>query len=813
MKTLGNLYPPLDRSVPLELDMTVSASPIDTKTIASSVGILVDRVDGRALGNCWVIDDSKAATCAHLIFGYRSFWPALKVVFPGAGREFGVESAIFHPRFDMKMAAKLAQVALTEPMPNLPLQQHNAAVVRLTPVLEPLSDDMTFKVNKSLSLPLPPRDQGLGGNLGEIDLYVVVQTITNARKEGVLTICDERNHPVARIFCQGGKLMFAQYGNLINEFAIYQIVSQDLKGNFFFWSAPHPNWEVSKEIARPAEMLLIEAHRRTDEVKKMAGVIGDPNVCFLRLGPQPNVEVLPPEVKDYARILWELLDGGTPVRSLWQLSNLDDCAIYQTLCELIKTRQISPKPDDKQSIDGQGRLNALNLSVQAKLSPWDSITNVHRDTTSSEAMVRTGALLGTLRQDDPWHLIHNIRLVPESAGSPIFKDDQVIGMHCGKLPPDEFAQNQDGSLQAMLWVDAVVDCLKSGGENQLVQKLTLVDAPTPDFTKKDKPTTPGGCREVARIDCPRCGRSSLDEARFCKSCGQRLLKDIDPKPIRKTGVVNTADKKPSKLPVVLALLCCLGLVGVAVGIGALLVMSVPPPITNEDGIEYIDPSKATKPAATTTTTQTGPTVAKEAAVSLTVYQKVHPPELTDPLEMRWQAQPDGKSYTEGDMIYLDFKVEKPGYVYLLYQGSSDKEGQASLIYPVSVVNNKELKKGDNFTIPSDVHEKIDDTSAHFTGLTIHDSPGKETLLILSSTNKLTMLEDQGLVNTVFDESQSLETSGKSGNGVEVSAAELRKKAMGPLATESGSPAADSTGNIYIKKWIIEHRPKANAKEQ
>ncbi|MDZ4837743.1 MAG: DUF4388 domain-containing protein [Candidatus Melainabacteria bacterium] len=796
--------------------MTVSASPIDTKTIASSVGILVDRVDGRALGNVWVIDEAKVATCAHLVFAYRSFWPALKVVFPGAGREFGVESAIFHPRFDMKMAAKLAQVALTEPMPNLPLQQHNAAVIRLTPTMEPISDDMTFKVNKSLSLPLPPRDQGLGGNLGEIDLYVVVQTITNARKEGILTICDERNHPVARIFCQNGRLLFAQFGNLINEFAIYQIVSQDLKGNFFFWSAPRPNWEVSKEIGRPAEMLLIEAHRRTDEVKKMEGMIGDSNTCFMRMSNEPNVEVLPPEVKDYARMLWELLDGGTPVRTLWQLANLDDCAIYTTLCELLKTRQIAPKPPDTQSLDGQGRLNALNLSVQAQLSPWDSITNVYRDATSAEARVRTGALLGSLREDDPWHLIHNIRLVPESAGSPIFKDGQVIGMHCGKLPPDEFAQNQDGALQAMLWVDAVIDCLKSGGENQLVNKLTLIDAPMPDFTKKDRQSTPGGCREVARIDCPRCGRSSLDEARFCKSCGQRLLKDIDPKPIRKT--VNMSNKKPSNkaAPLLLGLLGCLIVIALGVGVGALVISNMPPPITNEEGIEFVDSKdKVTSGSETTEPVkQAGPVIAKATAVTLTVYQKVHPAGVADPLEMRWQAQPGSKpAYTEGDMIYLDFKAEKPGFVYLLYQGSSDDEGIASLIYPVSDVNTKELKKGENFTIPSDVHEKIDDKSAYFTGLTIHDSPGKETLVVLYSEYKMSLLENSEIVNTVFEVSLNLDTSGKSGNGVEVPATEFRKKVLEVAeTTDSGSPA-DLTGNIYIKKWTIEHRPKANAKEQ
>jgi hypothetical protein len=37
----------------------------------------------------------------------------------------------------------------------------------------------------------------------------------------------------------------------------------------------------------------------------------------------------------------------------------------------------------------------------------------------------------------------------------------------------------------------------------------------------------GGCRQVARIQCPKCGRSSMDEPNFCKGCGQRLIQDSD----------------------------------------------------------------------------------------------------------------------------------------------------------------------------------------------------------------------------------------------------------------------------------------------
>src|SRR5690606_11440838 len=191
-----------------------------------------------------------------------------------------------------------------------------------------------------LSVPAPPREQGLGGNLGEIDLAMVLQTITNARKEGIITICDDRNFPIARIFCQDDLVMYAQYRNLTNEMSLYQIFNKDLRGNFFFWGAPKPNWNVTHSITRPADMVLIESHRRLDELKNLMMTVGPREALFVRKQEQPNLEVLPGEVKDYANLLWSLLDGGTPIGQLWQVANIDDFAIYTTVSELIKTGQV-----------------------------------------------------------------------------------------------------------------------------------------------------------------------------------------------------------------------------------------------------------------------------------------------------------------------------------------------------------------------------------------------------------------------------------------------------------------------------------------
>ncbi|HMP53681.1 MAG TPA: hypothetical protein PKD05_19185, partial [Candidatus Melainabacteria bacterium] len=111
--------------------------PLNVNTLARSIGCLVDRTmtDGNYLGNAWLIDEDKVATCAHLVSRYSNYLDALLVRFPGSTpgtkRDYGVESALFHPAFDQTVANQLQQVSLTEPMPAVPLQKHNAVGLKL----------------------------------------------------------------------------------------------------------------------------------------------------------------------------------------------------------------------------------------------------------------------------------------------------------------------------------------------------------------------------------------------------------------------------------------------------------------------------------------------------------------------------------------------------------------------------------------------------------------------------------------------------------------------------------------------------------
>src|SRR5208337_4165793 len=132
---------------------------------------------------------------------------------------------------------------------------------------------------------------------------------------------------------------------------------------------------------------------------------------------------------------------------------------------------------------------------------------------------RTGKILGSLTEFDPAHVIHTIGLPSSASGAPIIKEEVVIGMHCGALPPDSSVGPTEGFHQ-MVWVESIVECLNAAGEKENVKKLTMsgeqdITVPSmqgiPPAPKAKNP----GIREVARIQCPKCGRSTLELTNFC----------------------------------------------------------------------------------------------------------------------------------------------------------------------------------------------------------------------------------------------------------------------------------------------------------
>lgn len=492
-------------------------NPPDVAKFARSTGLLVDRCmqKDQPFGTVWLVGDNKAVTCAHHITLYEDFLAALKVRFPAINQEFEIVRVDYHPRFDQQAAAELSERSLVEPVPAMALQDHNVAVLSLSRGVADIDQETKTSFNRKAAAEAPARQhKGLAGPVDELGLALVVQTITNARKDGCLVISDERNRPLAKMFCRDGKVVYAKYGPLLNEAAVYQMFSDHVSGQFHFQSQAKPDWPVNAVIERNPDSLLLEAHRRMDEIPNLLLELGGEGSSYMRAVEVLNFELLSPEVQYDADRIWPYLDGGISVDQLWETVALDDYAVFKTLDELYRSRQIIELPYMED--DGLSPMVPLDLAPHLLLSPWDEISALTVHPATGRAQVRNGHLVGLLRPNDPWHLLHSIGLPYRAAGCPIFKRGQVVGLHCGLLPLDPKLHALPHLLSQMIWVEEIHQML-SGPAKQAGIKVgkKSIGMKLPELAVD-------GGRNAGKIQCSKCSSWMVKQAKFCGTCGQKM---------------------------------------------------------------------------------------------------------------------------------------------------------------------------------------------------------------------------------------------------------------------------------------------------
>lgn len=494
------------------LRMKSSSDYTDIAKYAGSVGLLVDRAVKRELpfGSVWLVDRDVVATCAHLVVLYRELLPALKIRFPAIGQDWEIVDTLFHPRFDLRIATEMAERSLRGPVPAMALQDHNLVLLKLSRNLSELDGEQRTTLNRKLSIPPMPRVQGLVGEVDELGLALVIQTMTNARKDGVLYISDERNRPVASLFCSDGRVVYAKFGRLTNEMAIHQMFLQNTKGQFNFRQQTKPDWNAQNPMSRPTDGLLIEAHRRMDEVPKILDYLGGADTAYMRLSESVDLNKISQDYRPFVQRIWPFLDGGQSIGQLWETVDFDDYSIYATIGELLKNKLVTAIPDLGDSLNP---MQPLEMGPHQLLSPWDEVINLTVEPEKGKPQMRRGHLVGLLRPNDPYHLLHSLRLSYRAAGSPIFKGGQVIGVHCGMLPLDPELHALPQHLHQMMWVESVQQCLNAGAPKS---------AQTPVPAKKSQGMVRPESTMTDKITCPKCNSSMVKQARFCGTCGQKL---------------------------------------------------------------------------------------------------------------------------------------------------------------------------------------------------------------------------------------------------------------------------------------------------
>jgi hypothetical protein len=478
----------------------------------NSVGLLVDRaVRGeQTIGTVFMVDENTVATCAHLTVLYTEFMPALKVKFPVSKAEYAVSNVRFHTKFDQQPAYEMARRALKDPVAALALQDFNVGLLTLSKQFAPIEGERKTSFNQKLSLEPLPRVQGLNGSVEELGLALIIQTVSQSRKDGVLYITDERNRPMARIFFHDGKIQHAKFGQLHNEFAIYQMFQQPMSGQFFLKTQSEPDWQTNlPPLQKPTDMFLLEAHRRLDESAKLFEKLGGSQMGYVARGDALRTDGLSPEAAKFADRIWACLDGGVTISELYDVVGLDSYTVLSTLVELFSSNQVGPVNLPPPPTVAPA---PLELAAYESLSKWDELISLTAHHDSGRAQMRSGSLVGMLQPNDPYHLLHTLRLPYQSAGCPIFKRGKVIGMHCGMLPLDPALHALPNHLHQMMWVEAIRLCMNEAGA---APKASIAHKPSVGMIRPD-------FNAASSKLCPKCQAIMVQEAMFCGTCGAAL---------------------------------------------------------------------------------------------------------------------------------------------------------------------------------------------------------------------------------------------------------------------------------------------------
>lgn len=167
------------------------------------------------------------------------------------------------------------------------------------------------------------------GTLTEIPMADLLQMISVSKKSGVLVI---KSQDEGKIFFKAGQINYAciNENHQLNPVkAIYRIITWD-KGSYRF--DPPDNRKFVIEIDEDLDVLLMEALRQRDELKKLAGQIPPPNRSLTLNTPiSPPLKELKPEHLD---ILQLIINYGQ-IKAVMDKSPLTDIEVSKAIAFML----------------------------------------------------------------------------------------------------------------------------------------------------------------------------------------------------------------------------------------------------------------------------------------------------------------------------------------------------------------------------------------------------------------------------------------------------------------------------------------------
>ncbi|HEY9712611.1 MAG TPA: hypothetical protein V6C72_04030, partial [Chroococcales cyanobacterium] len=277
---------------------------------ADATGYIVDRSVSppKVLGQAFLVSKSRAVTCASAVFNYVEAPWALAIDFIHPDVAWGIKSITLHQDFDKVAARKwyLAQTGIPGDYLSLPNDMASLVVDVQLPEMPP---DKIGELQRALSLPFSSEGVEASGNIRGAEFLSVLQGIVQSNREGLLTLLDNHNIPIARIAVGNGLIQKVYFRGLLGELAFFELYYRKPAEGFMFQPQSAFNWGNVRDITAPAEALVQEADRRMQELPGMLTYLGGADARYQRRTDSFSAENMSENFQWMADRLWAAIDG------------------------------------------------------------------------------------------------------------------------------------------------------------------------------------------------------------------------------------------------------------------------------------------------------------------------------------------------------------------------------------------------------------------------------------------------------------------------------------------------------------------------
>ncbi len=569
------------------------------------------------VGQCFIVSKSRAVTTANNLYNYSEAPWALEIYFPHPDITIGIKSIAIHNDFDRREARNYYLQQTGSPLDVPPVLLNDLATIVMDTQLAELQPDKVAEINRALSIPFSSQGVEASGNVRGTELFSVINSVLESRREGLLTLYDKRNIPMARLQLGQGTILKVHYRAMIGEMAFAELVYRKPAEGYSFQPMVAFNWGGVRDITVPTDQLIQEAVRRANEVPQIINYLSSTGMeaRFQRSVGEMNPENCSENIRWFVEHLWQALDGYITVDRLPERLGVDTYTILQALRELVNKGYVSLL-NRASPFPCNGQLGTPLVShTDFDINPGDSVTAFYLDPLSGAATWQQGTFFGVSSVLQPKNLLHTIPILPGAAGALILKNYKLVGVHGGAIAPKQGQENQQRLFQ-MMWIGALLDMsarklrtAQDGGEDE-------TDGIAGLRNKLESEST-AAAAEKAALQCPNC-MSFNPKPGPCITCGTEIEPPPEePVPENKVEmVVFKAKQLKEKYNITNKQLA---IAGAVVGLPLVMMMmcsspSTPPPTPGATGTDTAAPA-----------THTNSDKAMQAAIDFAGFKATPPP--------------------------------------------------------------------------------------------------------------------------------------------------------------------------------------------